>query len=273
MPAATGTTLDDAITRAVKNAGVLLYVSVEGGMNMSATRVLLLWLSLFVSLALTSVPIHAADTATKGVTSAVAAPVVATAATPVAKSSTEPALDFFGDKPIAEAELVHVPPPKPEWMTVGGPIALMLFFFALIYAVYKLIPFRETPIHFDLHDLPVAAQRGIGMAVILFGFAFLFGAAQVHYQLGMHDSTEAYFQQMSVGKLITMTHAHMFGFTTSFLHHRHSVFTALSIVCGSINGYFRWASLHRSATSSLGGVSNSSRQTSSSLRGCVDSFS
>ena len=176
---------------------------------MRTIRRTLALLGVFAALTFGAANVNAADagaTPTTG-TSAVAAP---------ATASAEPALDFLGDKPIADAALVHVPPPKPQWMTVGGPIALFLFFLTLIYAVYKLIPFRETPIHFDLHDLPVAAQRGIGMAVVLFGFAFLFGAAEVHYQLGLHDTAEAYFQQMGVGKLIAMTHAHMFGFTTSF---------------------------------------------------------
>ena len=166
-------------------------------------------LAVFASVAFGAATVYAADAGVAaGSTNNVAA-------APTAKSA-ESALDFFGDKPIADAALVHLPPPKPQWMTVGGPIALFLFFLTLIYAVYKLIPFRETPIHFDLHDLPVAAQRGIGMAVVLFGFAFLFGAGQVHYQLSLYDTPEAYFQQMSVSKLITMTHAHMFGFTTSF---------------------------------------------------------
>ena len=171
----------------------------------------LVLLSLSAALAFISLPAQSANDVTKTPAASSAGPAVAPAA-----SSAEPALDFFSDKPIADAALVHLPPPKPQWMTVGGPIALFLFFLLLIYAVYKLIPFRETPIHFDLHDLPVAAQRGIGMAVVLFGFAFLFGAAEVHYQLGLHETAEAYFQQMGVGKLIAMTHAHMFGFTTSF---------------------------------------------------------
>ena len=170
-------------------------------------------LSVCALLAAVAIPAHAADAAVATTTTAAAnSPTTAPTTTP----STEPALDFFGDKPIADAALVHVPPPKPQWMTVGGPIALFLFFLGLIYSVYKFIPFRDTPIHFDLHDLPVAAQRGIGMAVILFGIAFVFGIAEIHYQLGLHDSAEAYFQAMSLGKLIAMTHAHMFGFTTSF---------------------------------------------------------
>ena len=148
-----------------------------------------------------------------------AAPVTATPvpASTSASASAEQPLDFFGEKPIPESELVHTPPPKPAWMTVGGPIALLLAFFALFFGVRALIPFRQTALAFDLHDLPVAAQRGIGMAVIMFGIAFCFGGLEVHYQLQLHGSNEAYFQQMSLGKLIAFTHAHLFGFTTSFL--------------------------------------------------------
>ena len=123
---------------------------------------------------------------------------------------------FFCNVPIPVEQLVNLPPPKPDWMTIGGPIALISFFFGLCYAVWRLIPFRETKTHFNLRDLPVAAQRGIGMAVVLFGIAFMFGAFEVHYQLGLHGDAETYFQQMSLGHLIVMTHVHMFGFTTSF---------------------------------------------------------
>ena len=125
--------------------------------------------------------------------------------------------NFFGDQPIPEAAVVHVAPPKPLWMTTGGPLALLGFFFTLCFIVKWFIPFRETGLRFDLHDLPVAAQRGIGMAVVLFGIAFCFGGLEVNYQMGLHGSAEAYFGQMSQGKLIAFTHAHLFGFTTSFL--------------------------------------------------------
>ncbi|RZU37062.1 hypothetical protein EV700_2929 [Fluviicoccus keumensis] len=124
--------------------------------------------------------------------------------------------DFFSDKPIPDAQLVHVEPPKPQWMTIGGPIALLGLFFTFCFIVRWLIPFRETAMRFDLHDLPVAAQRGIGMAVILFGIAFCFGGLEINYQMGLHGSAEAYFHQMGQGKLIAFTHAHLFGFTTSF---------------------------------------------------------
>ena len=54
------------------------------------------------------------------------------------------------------------------------------------------------------------------MATVLFGIAFAFGASEIWYQLRLHGSAEAYFAQMSLGKLIAFTHAHLFGFTTSF---------------------------------------------------------
>src|SRR5688572_17343822 len=54
------------------------------------------------------------------------------------------------------------------------------------------------------------------MALVLFGIAFCFGASEIWYQLRLHGSADAYFAQMSLGKLIAFTHAHLFGFTTSF---------------------------------------------------------
>ena len=52
----------------------------------------------------------------------------------------EEGFDFFSDKPIPEVQLVHVEPPKPEWMTIGGPIALLTFFFTFCFIVRWLIP-------------------------------------------------------------------------------------------------------------------------------------
>jgi hypothetical protein len=125
--------------------------------------------------------------------------------------------DFkFGETPIQESELIHTPPPKPEWLLIGAPIALLSFFFLLVFTVFKMIPYKETKLQFNLHDLPVAAQRGIGMAVILFGISFGFGGFEVYYQINLHGSAENYFGEMGLGKLIAITHAHLVGFTTSF---------------------------------------------------------
>lgn len=54
------------------------------------------------------------------------------------------------------------------------------------------------------------------MATVLFGIAFVFGASEIWCQLRLHGSAQAYFAQMSLGKLIAFTHAHLFGFTTRF---------------------------------------------------------
>lgn len=122
----------------------------------------------------------------------------------------------FGETPVAAEETVKVEAPQPMWIQIGAPIALLLFFFGLVATVFKLLPYKETPLRFDLHDLPIAAQRGIGMAVIMFGISFSFGAFEARYQIGLHGSAESYFHEMGLGKLIAITHAHLIGFTTSF---------------------------------------------------------
>lgn len=125
--------------------------------------------------------------------------------------------DFFSDEPIAEEELIVVPPPPPLWKSVGAPLALVGFFVVMAWVIYRCIPFRQVSLNFNLHDLPIAAQRGIGMAVMLYGIAFLFGFFTGHYQMNIHGSAHAFFDQMGIGKMIAFTHAHLFGFTTSFV--------------------------------------------------------
>jgi hypothetical protein len=124
--------------------------------------------------------------------------------------------DFFSDAPIAEEELVIVPPEKTAWEDIGAPIALVVFFFFSCFLINWFFPFKQTGMEFDLHNLPIAAQRGIGVAVILYGIALVFGAIEAHYQVHLHGDAPSYFQQMGEGKLIAFTHAHLFGFTTSF---------------------------------------------------------
>ena len=126
------------------------------------------------------------------------------------------AFDFFSDQPIESAELVEVPPPRSAWVTVGGPIALFAFFLVQMLFYWWMVPFRVSKVDINLHDFPTGVQRGIAMALLLFGIAFCFGASEIWYQLRLHGSAEAYFAQMSLGKLIAFTHAHLFGFTTSF---------------------------------------------------------
>ncbi|AXQ27312.1 hypothetical protein D0B54_00785 [Solimonas sp. K1W22B-7] len=136
-----------------------------------------------------------------------------------AVEQTQPAgdnFDFFSDQPVESTAVVELPPEKPLWQTVGGPLALLGLFFLILAAVWWFIPFESHSVELNLRGLPPAAKRGIAMAVVMFGIAFCFGASEIWYQLRLHGTAEAYFEQMSLGKLIAFTHAHLFGFTTSF---------------------------------------------------------
>lgn len=144
---------------------------------------------------------------------------------PVSADNVEPSpaadapaetFDFFSDAPVQSTDIVELPPQKSSLLTVGGPLALFALFFAVLLLVWWLVPFDAPSLELNLRDLPPAAKRGIAMAVGMFGIAFCFGAAEIGYQLGIHGSAEAYFAQMSLGKLIAFTHAHLFGFTTCF---------------------------------------------------------
>jgi hypothetical protein len=131
-------------------------------------------------------------------------------------SGSQDDFDFFSDEPVKSAEVVQLPPEKSKWVTIGGPIALIALFLLLDLAIWWLVPFSERSIELNLRDLPPAVKRGMAMAVVMFGIAFCFGAAEIWYQLRLYGSAEAYFAQMSLGKLVAFTHAHLFGFTTSF---------------------------------------------------------
>ena len=135
-----------------------------------------------------------------------------------APAAQQPAdnFDFFSDKPVESTQVVSLPPEKSKWITVGGPIALIAFFFLLDLTIWWLVPFSDHSIELNLRNLPPAVKRGIAMAVVMFGIAFCFGASEIVYQLKLHGSAEAYFAQMSLGTLIYFTHGHLFGFTTSF---------------------------------------------------------
>lgn len=137
-------------------------------------------------------------------------------AAPDARAAGDENFDFFSDAPVQSAEVIELPPEKSRWLTIGGPIALLALFFGMLVQIWWLVPFDSHSIDLNLRNLPPAAKRGIAMAVGMFGVAFCFGAAEIWYQLRIHGSAEAYFAQMSLGKLIAFTHAHLFGFTTSF---------------------------------------------------------
>ncbi len=138
------------------------------------------------------------------------------AGAPAASGGDQQNFDFFSDAPVKSTEVVELPPEESRWLTIGGPIALLCLFFAMLLQIWWLVPFDVHSLDLNLRDLPPAAKRGIAMAVGMFGVAFCFGATEIWYQLQIHGSAEAYFAQMSLGKLIAFTHAHLFGFTTSF---------------------------------------------------------
>lgn len=121
--------------------------------------------------------------------------------------------DFFSNAPVTDAAVVVLPPEPSHWLTIGGPIALIAFFFLVCLLLRLFIPYHNPKGRFSLHDLPVAAQRGIAMSTVLFGIAFFFGLAEVHYQVHLNGSTKAFFDNMGQGTLIAFSHVHLFGFT------------------------------------------------------------
>ncbi len=142
------------------------------------------------------------------------APSTPLAATGQAAPSEE--FDFFSDQPVESENIVVIPPEKSKWITVGGPIALLGFGVLLLWLTKVLIPFDKHTVDINLRNFPTAAKRGMALAVVLFGVAFAFGASQIVYQLAYFDNSAQYIASMSVSKLIVMTHAHLFGFTTAF---------------------------------------------------------
>src|SRR5882672_9262714 len=73
--------------------------------------------------------------------------------------------DFFSDKPVQSDQVVALPPEKSKWITVGGPIALIAFFFLLDLTIWWLVPYSDHSIELNLRNLPPAVKRGIAMAV------------------------------------------------------------------------------------------------------------
>lgn len=118
---------------------------------------------------------------------------------------------------LAMDDLVEVAPPPPAWQAIGGPIALGAFFFFLLWLGRFAVPFRVSKQSLTLFYYPTGVKRGLALAITLYAIAFVFGALEIVYQMHLHGDAETYFANMSLGKLIAFTHAHLFGFTTSFL--------------------------------------------------------
>lgn len=124
-------------------------------------------------------------------------------------------LSVLDDIPLDD--VVEVATPVSPWIAIGGPIALGLFYILLMTLVWLTVPFKRSTISINLHGFSTGVKRGLAMAITLYAIAFVFGASEIAYQLHLHGDAQAYFDNMSLGKLIAFTHAHLFGFTTSFL--------------------------------------------------------
>ena len=125
--------------------------------------------------------------------------------------------DFLADIEIADDELVEVPEEPGVMFTTVAPLGLFLFFFFMIWLNKVTVPFKVSKEDLQLYHYPTGVKRGLAMALVMYGIAFAFGAIEAWWQIHVHGSAEQYFANMSVGKLIAFTHAHLFGFTTSFL--------------------------------------------------------
>jgi lysylphosphatidylglycerol synthetase-like protein (DUF2156 family) len=112
---------------------------------------------------------------------------------------------------------VQLPQAPGPLLTVGGPIALGFLFFGILLLNKLLVPFRGSREDLTLYHYPTGVKRGLALALVLYGVAFLVGASEIPYQIHLHGSSREYFRQMSLGKLIAFTHAHLFGFTTEFV--------------------------------------------------------
>src|SRR5262245_24900118 len=58
-------------------------------------------------------------------TDAAPPPPDASGATGSGMPAADAEFDFFSDNPVVAAEVVELPPEKPKWMTLGGPVALI----------------------------------------------------------------------------------------------------------------------------------------------------
>lgn len=125
--------------------------------------------------------------------------------------------DFLTDIEIVADELVAVPEAPSMLMTTVAPLGLAAFFLFMIWLNKVTVPFKVSKEDLLLYHYPTGVKRGLAMALTMYGIAFAFGALEAWYQVHVNGSAEAYFANMSTGKLIAFTHAHLFGFTTSFL--------------------------------------------------------
>ena len=113
------------------------------------------------------------------------------------------------------------PPPNPWWhdaLEISGVIGLIIFFFASVVLVKKILPVsKKKRTYLSIKDFPPGIQRGIGYSTVLYGISFVLGFASTVYHLHINEGMVNYFKNMGLGKFFGVSHAHIFGLTTSFL--------------------------------------------------------
>ena len=112
---------------------------------------------------------------------------------------------------------VELPEEPGPLLKIGGPIALGFLFVGIVLLNKLLVPFRVSRESLTLYHYPTGVKRGLALAICLYGLAFLVGSSEIPYLIHVHGSSREYFKQLSLGKMIAFTHAHLFGFTTEFL--------------------------------------------------------
>lgn len=122
--------------------------------------------------------------------------------------------NLLGDIDVSGA--IEVPQYNP-WKEIGAPLGLVVIAFFFLWINKIAVPFVTSRESISLYHYPTGVKRGLAAAVCFYGVAFLFGGFEVVYQMSVNESMEQYFANMSLGKIIAFTHAHLFGFTTSFL--------------------------------------------------------
>ncbi len=113
--------------------------------------------------------------------------------------------------------VVELPAAASPLFSVGGPIVLAVVFVLVLWIAKATVPFRASSESLTLYHYPTGVKRGLALALCLYGIAFLLGALDVVWMVGVYGSSEEYFRQMPIGEMLAFTHAHLFGFTTSFL--------------------------------------------------------
>ncbi|MFZ5862502.1 MAG: hypothetical protein ACOYXR_06680 [Nitrospirota bacterium] len=126
----------------------------------------------------------------------------------------------FGEATIPEGNIVRVA----ESGTVGPMwawVALSVLAFAGVVAGLSAVAIRRwgdrIRLPFGIADLPASARVMVTLALLVLGLVHLFGAATAYVMSQVvNASAEEYYFYMKIGKLMGVTHSHLFG--TMLMH-------------------------------------------------------